>query len=157
MRSRKVSVCVHAALARAHTHTRTHARTQVLGHQDSPVIPVMLYNPAKIPAFSRECLLRKLAVVVVGFPATPLIKSRVRFCISAAHTEEDLIAALRVVDQVADQVMIKYKWTGRPNVAPSRLVKQQSAAFGLDVVGERDRAREYMCMCVCVCVYINFM
>jgi hypothetical protein len=40
------------------------------------------------------------AVVVVGFPATPLIKSRVRFCISAAHTEEDLISALRVVDQV---------------------------------------------------------
>ena len=142
---------------RWHAHTRTRAPTQVLGHQDSPVIPVMLYNPAKIPAFSRECLLRKLAVVVVGFPATPLIKSRVRFCISAAHTEEDLIAALRVVDQVADQVMIKYKWTGRPNVAPSRLVKQQSAAFGLDVVGERDRAREYMCMCVCVCVYINFM
>ena len=106
MRSRKVSVCVHAALARARTHTRTHARTQVLGHQDSPVIPVMLYNPAKIPAFSRECLLRKLAVVVVGFPATPLIKSRVRFCISAAHTEDDLISALRVVDQVADQVMI---------------------------------------------------
>lgn len=100
------------------------------------MIPVMLYNPAKMPAFSRECLVRKLAVVVVGFPATPLIKSRVRFCISAAHTEEDLIAALRVVDQVADQVMIKYKWTGRPNVAPSAVVKQQSAAFGLDVVGD---------------------
>jgi len=109
---------------------------EVLGHQDSPVIPVMLYNPAKIPAFSRQCLLRKLAVVVVGFPATPLIKSRVRFCISAAHTEEDLISALRVVDQVADEVMIKYKWTGRPNVAPSAVVKQQSATFGLDVVGE---------------------
>ena len=63
----------------------------------------------------------------------------------------------KVVDQVADQVMIKYKWTGRPNVAPSRLVKQQSAAFGLDVVGER----ESTCVCVYVCVYTliscNFM
>jgi len=39
----------------------------------------MLYHPAKIPAFSRECLKRKLAVH--RFPATPLIKSRVRFCI----------------------------------------------------------------------------
>jgi len=95
----------------------------------------MLYNPAKIPAFSRECLIRKLAVVVVGFPATPLIKSRVRFCISAAHTEEDLISALRVVDHVADKVMIKYKWTGRPNVALSAVIKQQSKAFGLEVVG----------------------
>ena len=32
--------------------------------------------------------------------------------------------------------MIKYKWTGRPNVAPSALVKRQAAVFGLDVVGE---------------------
>jgi len=80
-------------------------------------IHVYIYIYANPQAFSRECLQRKLAVVVVGFPATPLIKSRVRFCISAAHTEEDLISALRVVDQVADKVMIKYKWTGRPNVA----------------------------------------
>ena len=51
---------------------------EVLGDDDSPVVPVMLYNPSKIPAFSRACLDRRLAVVVVGFPATPLIKSRVR-------------------------------------------------------------------------------
>lgn len=29
---------------------------KVLGDEDSPVMPIMLYNPAKIPAFSRECL-----------------------------------------------------------------------------------------------------
>lgn len=28
----------------------------VLGDNDSPVMPILLYNPAKIPAFSRECL-----------------------------------------------------------------------------------------------------
>lgn len=111
---------------------------EVLGDRDSPVIPVMLYNPAKIPAFSRECLKRKLAVVVVGFPATPLIKSRVRFCISAAHTEDDLISALRVVDKVAESVMIKYKWTGRPNVAPALDVRRQSEAHHLQVVGVWD-------------------
>ncbi|EKX33302.1 hypothetical protein GUITHDRAFT_98377 [Guillardia theta CCMP2712] len=111
---------------------------EVLGHTDSPVIPVMLYNPAKIPAFSRECLARKLAVVVVGFPATPLIKSRVRFCLSAAHTEEDLISALKVIDEVAERVMIKYKWTGRPNVAPSAVVQRLSQEYFVDVVGEWD-------------------
>ncbi|KAI3867887.1 hypothetical protein MKW92_042941 [Papaver armeniacum] len=41
---------------------------QVLGDIDSPVMPIMLYNPAKIPAFSRECLKRNVAVVVVSFP-----------------------------------------------------------------------------------------
>ncbi|MFS7951157.1 putative serine C-palmitoyltransferase [Helianthus anomalus] len=32
---------------------------EVLGDEDSPVMPIMLYNPAKIPAFSRECLKNK--------------------------------------------------------------------------------------------------
>ena len=31
---------------------------EVFGEWDSPVIPVMLYNPTKIAAFSRECLKR---------------------------------------------------------------------------------------------------
>ena len=35
-------------------------------------------------------LKRNVAVVVVGFPATPLIESRTRFCLSAAHTREML-------------------------------------------------------------------
>jgi len=106
-----------------------------LGDDDSPVVPVMLYNPSKIPAFSRACLERRLAVVVVGFPATPLIKSRVRFCISAAHSEADLIDALKVVSEVAEQVMIKYKWNGRPNVVQSEDIKQNKAHL-MDVVGE---------------------
>jgi len=29
---------------------------EVLGDNDSPVMPIMLYDPAKIVAFSRECL-----------------------------------------------------------------------------------------------------
>jgi serine palmitoyltransferase len=69
---------------------------EVLGDNDSPVMPIMLYNPAKIPAFSRECLRENLAVVVVGFPATPLLLARARICISASHSREDLIKALQV-------------------------------------------------------------
>lgn len=41
-------------------------------------------------AFSRECLARGLAVVVVGFPATSILLARARFCLSAAHTKEML-------------------------------------------------------------------
>jgi serine palmitoyltransferase len=81
---------------------------QVFGEKDSPVIPMMLYYPAKISAFSRECLRKNLAVVVVGFPAVPLLSSRVRFCISAAHTREDLDNALKEIDQIGDRLMLKY-------------------------------------------------
>lgn len=40
---------------------------EVLGDEDSPVMPIMLYNPGKIPAFSRECLKRN-----VCFSSSPL-------------------------------------------------------------------------------------
>lgn len=81
---------------------------QTLGDWDSPIIPIMLYNPAKIAAFSRECYARGLAVVVVGFPATPLLLSRARICLSAAHTKQDLDWALSVIDEVASIIEIKY-------------------------------------------------
>lgn len=81
---------------------------EVLGDDDSPVMPIMLYNPAKIPAFSRECLRRNLAVVTVAFPATPLLLARARICLSASHTREDMIKALDVLSTVGDLVGIKY-------------------------------------------------
>ena len=80
----------------------------VYGHDDSPIIPIMLYNPAKMPAFSHEMLRRKISVVVVGYPATPLISSRARFCVSAAHTKGDLDRMLTACDIVGDILQLKY-------------------------------------------------
>jgi len=80
----------------------------VYGDADSPIIPVMIYLPCKIACFSRECLKRGLAVVVVGFPATPVILSRARFCISAGHTRKDLDDALAIIKEVADMLLMKY-------------------------------------------------
>jgi len=79
------------------------------GDWDSPIIPVMLYNPAKIAAFSRECFSRKMAVVVVGFPATPLMLSRARFCISAGHSRKDLEDALVQISEIADLMRLRYR------------------------------------------------
>jgi len=83
----------------------------VMGQYDSPIMPVMLYNPTKIAAFSRECLKRGLAVVVVGFPAVPILMSRARFCISAGHTREDLDRALEEIDEVVDILKLRYNRT----------------------------------------------
>lgn len=80
----------------------------VYGHDASPVVPLLLYMPAKIAAFGREMLKRNVAVVVVGFPATPLIESRTRFCLSAAHTREMLDKALEAIDEVGDILQLKY-------------------------------------------------
>jgi serine palmitoyltransferase len=81
---------------------------QVLGQYDSPIMPAMLYHPGKISGFSRECFKRGLAVVVVGFPAVPLLMSRARFCISAAHSRTSLDRALKEIEEIADIVNIRY-------------------------------------------------
>uniref|UniRef100_A0A8C8HU65 serine C-palmitoyltransferase n=1 Tax=Oncorhynchus tshawytscha TaxID=74940 RepID=A0A8C8HU65_ONCTS len=67
----------------------------IYGNDDSPVVPMMLYMPAKIGAFGREMLKRNIGTVVVGFPATPIIESRARFCVSAAHTRDILDTRVR--------------------------------------------------------------
>ncbi|CAF0762291.1 unnamed protein product [Rotaria sordida] len=80
----------------------------VYGNDNSPVVPVMIYMPAKIAAVNREMLKRGCAVVTVGFPATHLTESRVRFCLSAGHTKEMLDHALRAMDEVGHLVSLRY-------------------------------------------------
>ncbi|GBF97475.1 hypothetical protein Rsub_10398 [Raphidocelis subcapitata] len=66
----------------------------VLGDWDSPVMPIMVYHIGLLASLSRRLLSRRVAMVVVGFPATPLLLCRCRVCISAAHSREDLDYAL---------------------------------------------------------------
>lgn len=79
----------------------------IYGNETSPVIPLLLFHPSKIVAFSRECLERNIAVVVVGYPATPIFAARSRICMSAAHTKEDMDYALKVIDEVGDLLNLK--------------------------------------------------
>ncbi|PWN48401.1 PLP-dependent transferase [Violaceomyces palustris] len=120
----------------------------VYGHRDSPIVPLLIFHPAKMPLFSRMMLDRQqslppserivaeesdltseqlkaindpasvanmdrparppIVVVVVAYPATPLISSRVRFCVSAAHTKKDIDDVLRACDEVGSLLKMKY-------------------------------------------------
>ena len=80
----------------------------VYGNDDSPVVPLMIYIPCKVGAFSREMLSRGYAVVGVGFPATPIVETRVRFCMSAALTDEQIQDALKAVADVSDILRLRY-------------------------------------------------
>ena len=66
---------------------------------------VHFYN---FSAFVVEAKKLGIATVGVGYPATPLIESRVRFCLSASHTKEMLDEALRVTSIVGDKLALKY-------------------------------------------------
>ncbi|KAF8211684.1 serine palmitoyltransferase 2 [Mycena galopus ATCC 62051] len=89
------------------------------GHPASPIVPLLLFNPGKMNMFHRMMKDRKtpIIVVVVAYPATPLVTSRVRFCVSAAHTKEDIDTILRACDEVGDVLDLKHglrpseRWT----------------------------------------------
>ena len=49
-----------------------------------------------------------VAIVVVGFPATPLITARMRVCISASHSRADLDFALEMFAALADRCCLRY-------------------------------------------------
>ncbi|KAM4729432.1 serine palmitoyltransferase 3 [Anableps anableps] len=80
----------------------------IYGNDDSPVVPVLLYMPGKVVAFAREMLERKIGVVVVGFPATPITEARARFCLSASHTREILDQVLHHMNEVGDLLCLKF-------------------------------------------------
>lgn len=51
---------------------------------------------------------RGIAAVGVGFPATPLNEARIRFCLSASHTQQQLDFALAVVDEISGELGLRY-------------------------------------------------
>ncbi|XP_045566200.1 serine palmitoyltransferase 3 [Salmo salar] len=89
----------------------------IYGNDYSPVVPILLYMPGKVVAFSRAMLERKIGVVVVGFPATPITEARARFCLSATHTKAMLDQVLFDLNQLGDDLCLKFsrrKYSPRP-------------------------------------------
>ncbi|AEO98267.1 serine palmitoyltransferase [Emiliania huxleyi virus 201] len=79
----------------------------VLGDVDSPIIPFLIERPDKLVEFSRKCLARGVAIVIVGYPATPFLESRARFCISSEHTREQLDYVLMVIDETSRELKLR--------------------------------------------------
>ncbi|ODQ82728.1 hypothetical protein BABINDRAFT_173580 [Babjeviella inositovora NRRL Y-12698] len=102
----------------------------VYGADDSPVIPVLLFLPAKMPAFSRMMYEHKIAVVVVGYPATPLTSGRVRLCVSAALTKEDLDRVIEAMSEVGDKLFLKFS----SGIAGGAKKKGEAPRWALDDV-----------------------
>lgn len=110
---------------------------EVLGDDGSPVVPIMLYHPLKMRNFSRELLARNIAVVVVGYPASPVLLERARFCVSAAHTPEQLAYALSSIREVAAGLGMLYHAderhrAARAAAAAAKAQRLRSAPLSLD-------------------------
>jgi len=80
----------------------------VYGHDDSPVVPMLICDISKLTAFYDLAKLYGLCVVVVALPATPLAQGRCRFCLSASHSRDDMDRALKIINIIGEELSIKY-------------------------------------------------
>jgi glycine C-acetyltransferase len=71
-----------------------------IGKSNSQVMPVMVNNDSKVLGIAEKIQERGLFLNPVTYPAVPKHKSRLRISVSAAHTEEDLEAAVKVIKSV---------------------------------------------------------
>jgi len=86
----------------------TDAGFVLLGPKDSPVVPIMVVHPQKMSTFSRDCLHNGLAVVAVGYPATPILGMRIRLCVSAGFTDAESEDVASKLIEIGKKVSIDY-------------------------------------------------
>jgi glycine C-acetyltransferase len=71
-----------------------------IGSSDSQIVPIMVNNDARVLAVAEKMQERGLFLHPVTYPAVPKHKSRLRLAVSAAHSEEELETAVRVISGV---------------------------------------------------------
>lgn len=76
------------------------------GSFHSPIIPILIFNPGKLAEFSKLCLKNGIAVVVVGYPATPILSSRVRVCVSSGHSMKEIKYVAKVIIKIGKKLGI---------------------------------------------------
>ncbi|KAE9553645.1 hypothetical protein FO519_003146 [Halicephalobus sp. NKZ332] len=80
----------------------------IYGQDDSPVVPILTFFMTKVVYFGVATLKQNIGLICVGAPATAVNKARARVCLSADHTKEQLDEVLRVLDEVGEEMNIKY-------------------------------------------------
>mmetsp|Transcript_28675 Transcript_28675/g.72603 ORF Transcript_28675/g.72603 Transcript_28675/m.72603 type:complete len:1444 (-) Transcript_28675:1091-5422(-) len=80
----------------------------VLGDEDSPVVPVLM-DQESMWYFSVNGMKLGVAIVVVCAPATPYMLPRARFCVSAAHTMQQIDDTLAILEKLGNQLGILFR------------------------------------------------
>lgn len=80
----------------------------VYGQSDSPIVPLMTFFITKVAGVAREALKRRIGLIGVGPPATPMNMARIRLCLSADHTKDELDEVLHALDEIGNAIGIKY-------------------------------------------------
>ncbi len=77
-----------------------------IGHSESPIIPVMLYDAKLSQDMAAQLLEEGIYVIGFFFPVVPKGKARIRVQLSAAHTKAHLDKALDAFEKVGKKLNI---------------------------------------------------
>ncbi|UXI22667.1 hypothetical protein NH340_JMT08610 [Sarcoptes scabiei] len=78
------------------------------GSDDSPVVPMMVYTPTNLKCVIHELLKRGIATTGAAFPVTSLTGPRVRFCLSAAHSDRMIDYTIKCLTEIGTKIGIRY-------------------------------------------------
>ncbi len=74
-----------------------------IGHSESPITPVMLFDEALSVKFSKRLYELGVYVSPIIFPTVPKGKARLRVMVSAGHTQEQLTKAVSAFIKIRDE------------------------------------------------------
>ena len=78
------------------------------GHEDSPVIPILVYFYSKIRAVTESLTEKGIGVVGIAYPITKFSTALIRICVSAAHTKEQLDYFLTTFEEISSTLGLQY-------------------------------------------------
>ncbi|NIK71919.1 8-amino-7-oxononanoate synthase [Paenibacillus sp. BK720] len=76
----------------------------IIGDGDSPIIPLIVGNNDAVLRFSRELEAKGIAAVAIRPPTVPDGTARLRFSLSAVHSEKELINAVNCIRAIGHQM-----------------------------------------------------
>lgn len=78
----------------------------VSGHDECPIVPIMIGDAAKAKAFADACLDLDIYVIAFSYPVVPKETARIRCQLSAAHTSEQIQQALKAFEKIGKDLKI---------------------------------------------------
>ncbi|KAL9644051.1 hypothetical protein ABK040_005519 [Willaertia magna] len=76
----------------------------IIGNDDCPICPVMLYDAKIASQFADEMLKYNIYVIAFSFPVVPRGEARIRVQLSAAHTPEQIDKAIEAFTEVGKKL-----------------------------------------------------
>ena len=79
---------------------------ELMGHKDSAIIPILLKDANLVAKFCKVMKDEGIFVVGFGYPVVPKMLDRIRTTVSAKHTKEQILHAVKIFEKVGKRYNI---------------------------------------------------